>query len=225
MSERISPALRQQVAERAAHCCEYCRYPQRAAFLSFAVDHIIARKHGGVTAPENLALACPFCNRAKGTDLASLDPLDGSLTPFFNPRTQRWSDHFQLIDAELVPLTAIGRVTIRIFQINHPDRIAERRLLISAGVYPVSLSEFSPGATAQEAESGLDPLTVGELISLQEAANYAGLSKNSLLVYIRNQRLRARKLGSQWVTTRAAVDAYLASRDLESVPKRYRDPS
>ena len=68
----------------------------------------------------------------------------------------------------------------------------------------------------------IDPLTVGELISLQEAGEYAGLSKNSLLVYIRNQRLTAKKIGSQWVTTRAAIDEYLASRDLESIPKKYR---
>ncbi len=70
-----------------------------------------------------------------------------------------------------------------------------------------------------------DPLTVGDLISLQEAGKYAGLSKNSLLVYIRNQRLTAKKIGSQWVTTRAAIDEYLASRSLDNIPKKYRTPS
>jgi excisionase family DNA binding protein len=67
-----------------------------------------------------------------------------------------------------------------------------------------------------------DLLTVGELISLQQAAEYAGLSKNSLLVYVRNQRLKAKKIGSQWVTTYAAVDAYLHSRNLDTIPKKYR---
>lgn len=223
MNERISPALRQQVAERAAHCCEYCGYPQRAAFLSFAVDHIIARKHGGATAPENLALACPFCNRAKGTDLASLDPLDGSLTPFFNPRTQRWSDHFQLVDAEIAPLTAIGRVTVRIFQINHPDRIAERRILISAGVYPPK----TPEGTAQQHEPSLageiDPLTIGELIPLTELAQEFQLPYNSLRGYAIKGRLRATKFGRQWASTRAAIQAYLDSRQIEHIPKKYRD--
>jgi excisionase family DNA binding protein len=71
----------------------------------------------------------------------------------------------------------------------------------------------------------VDPLSVGELISLAEAAEYAGLTKGSLLIYARNGRLRAKKLGSQWVTTRAAVDTYLSSRELESIPKRYRKPS
>ncbi len=67
-----------------------------------------------------------------------------------------------------------------------------------------------------------DPLTIGELISLQDAAEYAGLSKHSLLTYARHGRLRAKKIGSQWTTTRAAIDEYLQSRDLDSIPRKYR---
>jgi excisionase family DNA binding protein len=70
-----------------------------------------------------------------------------------------------------------------------------------------------------------DPLTVGELLSLQEAAEYAGLTRDSLQGYIRRGRLRAKKLGSQWVTTHAAVDQYLQSRDINSIPKKYRNRS
>src|SRR5262245_35673880 len=43
----------------------------------------------------NLALACFDCNRYKGSDLASLDPETGSLTPLFNPRLDDWSTHFE----------------------------------------------------------------------------------------------------------------------------------
>ncbi len=68
----------------------------------------------------------------------------------------------------------------------------------------------------------IDPLTVGELISLQEAAEYAGLTKGSLHDYIRRGRLRAKKIGAQWVTTRAAIDIYLSSRSLDNIPKKYR---
>jgi hypothetical protein len=67
-----------------------------------------------------------------------------------------------------------------------------------------------------------DPLSVGELITLAEAAEYAGLTKGSLLVYAKNGRLKAKKRGWQWFTTQAAIDAYLISRDLESIPKKYR---
>ncbi|MEN9937177.1 MAG: hypothetical protein RLZZ387_3756, partial [Chloroflexota bacterium] len=70
-----------------------------------------------------------------------------------------------------------------------------------------------------------DPLTVGELITLQQAAEYANLSRDGLQSYIRRKRLKAKKLGSQWVTTRAAVDEYLLSRDFNSIPKKYRNRS
>jgi len=70
-----------------------------------------------------------------------------------------------------------------------------------------------------------DPLAIGELITLQEAAAYAGLTHDTLLNYVRRGRMRARKMGWMWVTTRAAVDAYLQSRDLESIPKKYRNRS
>lgn len=68
-----------------------------------------------------------------------------------------------------------------------------------------------------------DLLTVGELISLQEAAEYAGLTRDSLQGYIYRGRLKAKRLGPIWVTTKAAVDQYLQSRDLESIPKKYRN--
>jgi len=132
----IPTALRQIVQERAGGRCEYCLYPQDVSFLAFEVEHIIAEKHGGATTADNLALACPYCNRFKGTDLGSLDPETGQLTPFFNPRTQRWANHFRLDGARIVPLTPEGRVTAAILQLNHPDRIMERQRLIQAGKYP-----------------------------------------------------------------------------------------
>ena len=70
---------------------------------------------------------------------------------------------------------------------------------------------------------GQDPLTVGELISLQEAAEYCGLTKGTLHEYAKKGRLKAKKIGRMWVTTRAAVDDYLQSRHLENIPKKYRE--
>ncbi|MCB8954805.1 MAG: HNH endonuclease [Ardenticatenales bacterium] len=84
--------LRRLVRERAAERCEYCLFPQAAAWLSFEVEHIIARKHRGQTVAGNTALAYPDCNRFKGTDLGSIDPETGQLTPFSPPlsRPRRW---------------------------------------------------------------------------------------------------------------------------------------
>jgi len=106
MSGYVPAAVRRLVVERAGERCEYCRYPQAASFLTFEVEHYIAEKPGGETVAENLALACPYCNTFKGTDLGSLDPESGRLTPFFNPRADRWEAHFRLQGAGIVALTA-----------------------------------------------------------------------------------------------------------------------
>jgi excisionase family DNA binding protein len=70
-----------------------------------------------------------------------------------------------------------------------------------------------------------DPLTVGELITLQDAAEYAGLEKTSLYNYIKRGRLKAKRYGPIWLTTRAAIDEYLASRSLDNIPNKYRTDS
>jgi hypothetical protein len=132
----VPAALRQEVVARAGGRCEYCRFPQACAFLAFEVEHIVAEKHGGATTPDNLALACPYCNRAKGTDLGSLDPETGRVVSFFHPRRQVWAEHFRLEGAWIVPLTAAGRVTVGVLRFNHPDRVLERRRWIEAGAFP-----------------------------------------------------------------------------------------
>ncbi|KAM3113488.1 HNH endonuclease [Phormidesmis sp. 146-33] len=114
----VSASARQRVIDRAKERCEYCLFPQCASLFTFEMEHIISEKHGGVTEVENLALACPYCNRAKGSDLGSIDPDTRQLTPFFNPRTQRWEDHFRLETAMIVPLT--GATSIRYIEQNKP---------------------------------------------------------------------------------------------------------
>jgi 5-methylcytosine-specific restriction endonuclease McrA len=84
----ISAALRRLVVERAQHCCEYCLLPHGVSFFPHEVDHIIAKKHGGVTNAEKLTYACWRCNRHKGSDLGSFDPMTGAFSFFFHPRTQ-----------------------------------------------------------------------------------------------------------------------------------------
>ena len=91
MSRTHVPAVvRHVVLDRAEERCEYCRYPQAFSFLPFEIEHIIAEKHGGATTADNLALACSYCNRFKGTDLGSLAPETKRLVPLFNPRIQSW---------------------------------------------------------------------------------------------------------------------------------------
>ena len=132
----VSAALRQLVHDRANGTCEYCLMPEIAVLVSHEVDHVIAEKHGGRTESPNLALACTICNKHKGSDLASIDPVDGAIVRLFQPRGDRWPDHFQLRDGEIMPLTAIGRVTVRLLQLNRAERRLERKGLLAAGVLP-----------------------------------------------------------------------------------------
>ena len=123
--------LREQVSTRAEHQCEYCLLPSSFALIEFEIDHVIARQHGGEDGLDNLALACFRCNRRKGTNLSSLDSETGEIVPLFNPRRQKWQDHFRLeVDGTIHALTQTGEVTLRFMQFNTQQRIEERTYAI-----------------------------------------------------------------------------------------------
>ena len=132
----LPAALRQQVRSRAGNRCEYCMLAEEDAYFPHEPDHIIAEKHRGTNTLENLALACFDCNRFKGSNIASIDPESGELTSLFNPRTQKWNNHFEIRGGQILPLTAIGRVTERILRLNLPARVEVREMLTEMGDYP-----------------------------------------------------------------------------------------
>ena len=136
MSSYISPEMRQMVASRANFVCEYCLIAEEDAYFRFQVEHIISRKHGGSSELENLALACVFCNRYKGSRIATLKPETDELVRFYNLRRMCWREHFRLNGVVIESLTEIGEATIRILQMNTDDRILERQVLSRRGRYP-----------------------------------------------------------------------------------------
>lgn len=132
----ISLKVRNFVAIRAEFRCEYCLIHEDDTFFGCEIDHIVSKKHGGSNDPENLAYACLFCNRHKGTDIGSVHPKTGELVRFFNPRKDHWHKHFQLTGVTITPLTDIGEITSRLFAFNIGERLLERDALISSGSYP-----------------------------------------------------------------------------------------
>jgi len=132
----IPAEIRRLVISRSGECCEYCRISREDHVLPFEIDHITSQKHGGPSTAENLCLSCWDCNNAKGSDIAGADPVTKKATFLFHPRQQRWNDHFQLKEAVIVPLTPEGRVTLFVLQLNHPDRLIEREMLIALSRYP-----------------------------------------------------------------------------------------
>lgn len=135
MSNHVSREVRDLVAERAGEICEYCLIAQEDAYFRHQIEHVISIKHGGSSDPNNLAFACIFCNRNKGSDIATMS-VTGELVRFFNPRTDIWSEHFVLKGANFVPLSDVGEATIRILRMNDDERISERLVMIKTGRYP-----------------------------------------------------------------------------------------
>ncbi len=130
----MDASLRQLVRSRAEQRCEYCHLPEAAVpLITFHIEHVIPRQHGGSDDPDNRALACPWCNRAKGPNLSGVDPDTQAVVMLFNPRTQSWSEHFARRGAALVGITPIGRATVRVLAMNRPECLEMRLWLLREG--------------------------------------------------------------------------------------------
>ncbi len=129
----MDATVRQHVRERAGNRGEYCRLPQEAYDLTFHVEHIVASQHQRDDDLSNLALACDRCNLNKGTNLVTIDQETGERVNLFNPRTDSWEDHFSFVGAEIVGLTATGRATARLLQMNSERRLLLWKRLFAAG--------------------------------------------------------------------------------------------
>lgn len=127
--------LAELVRQRAGERCEYCLMPAQFDPAAFEIDHVIARKHGGATHGDNLALACFACNNRKGPNIAGIDPSTNLLTRLFHPRTDCWIDHFAWDGPYLAGRSAIGRATIEVLCMNMPHRVALRLALMEEGVF------------------------------------------------------------------------------------------
>ncbi len=132
----ISRELRRLVADRADYSCEYYLIHEQDTAFGCAIDHTISLKHGGTSTQENLVYACVVYNRYKESDVGSILLQTQDFIRFFNPRRDRWHEHFQLNNALLELTSSIGEVTARILGFNHDDRLEERQMLINFGRYP-----------------------------------------------------------------------------------------
>ena len=131
----MDAALERLVRDRAGSRCEYCRLPQIGSRAPFEIDHITPRKHHGRTVAGNLALSCVYCNAFKGPNLSGLDPATGKLTRLYHPRRHKWAYHFRFQGSTLIGRTPIGRTTIDVLQMNHPEIVALRGILMAAGLF------------------------------------------------------------------------------------------
>jgi len=126
------------VAERAENRCEYCRAPEQVFNFSFEVEHILPRSAGGSSEADNVALACESCNLHKASTVEAWDEVEERSVPLFHPRQDRWEVHFRYdsVSAQIVALTATGRVTITCLKMNSNFQLRARRHWLRLDLYP-----------------------------------------------------------------------------------------
>jgi len=119
----MDAATKRLVRQRADNRCEYCGLHQdQSPLAALQIEHINPKKHGGTDDPGNLALACIDCNLAKSSNIAGRDPDTNQLTPLFDPRKDRWDEHFELQGSPIVGKTAVGRTTVKVLNMNSEDQ-------------------------------------------------------------------------------------------------------
>jgi 5-methylcytosine-specific restriction endonuclease McrA len=134
----MDEALASRVRQRAGHRCEYCHLPREFYAGPFEIEHVIPVQHGGRATLSNLAYACLYCNKYKGSNLSGIDYVTSRtrLVRLFNPRRHEWVAHFRRDAATILGRTAIGPVTVAVLAMNDPLRVALRQSLIEEGWLP-----------------------------------------------------------------------------------------
>ena len=139
----ISIASRQRIRQRANLLCEYCHSSEEASASLFTFDHLMPQSLGGTDTEDNLALACHRCNGRRYNFTEGTDPETQAIVPLFNPRQNKWSEHFvwSVDGQKIVGITPIGRATIERLDMNderHDNGSIQRarRLWIRGGWHP-----------------------------------------------------------------------------------------
>jgi HNH endonuclease len=126
------------VAARANHRCEYCQAPELVFNFPFEVEHIIPLSRQGANDEINLALACRSCNLRKGIHISGTVPGSSTEVRFFDPRVDRWSEHFQIDpnSGKIIGISAVGKVTVGSLEMNSSSQVTARQLWIRLDLFP-----------------------------------------------------------------------------------------
>ncbi len=126
------------VWERARGYCEYCLASAIFSSGTYPCDHVIPFSKGGTSELHNLVLSCGYCNGHKHDKTHHFDPMTLQVTRIFNPRQDKWQEHFEWNNDKTIILgiTDIGRTTIDLLKINSENKIFSRWVLHQAGLHP-----------------------------------------------------------------------------------------
>jgi hypothetical protein len=135
---QIPETIRRRVRQAAQDRCGYCLSPQRLVMGTLEIEHLVPRAQGGSDEEENLWLSCSLCNRYKGAQTSATDPLSGDAAQLFNPRCDKWSEHFRWSadGVKIEGLTPAGRATVAALRLNNELAVEVRRNWMRAGWHP-----------------------------------------------------------------------------------------
>jgi hypothetical protein len=134
----IPVALQREVRADARARCGYCHTPEELIGMPLEFDHIYPEALGGPTERDNLWLACTRCNDFKGNRIDALDPQTNERVALFNPRTQRWTEHFAWLpdSVTIIGQTPSGRATVVALRLNNEFILVARQFWVEAGRWP-----------------------------------------------------------------------------------------
>jgi hypothetical protein len=79
-----------------------------------------------------------MCNSFKHDKITAFDPVTQQEYPLFHPRKVDWNEHFKWNEdfTKIIALTPIGRVTIKMLQLNRTTLINIRKALLLLKKHP-----------------------------------------------------------------------------------------
>ena len=136
----VSPNVKNQIRIEAKNRCGYCLSQQAFLPYTLEIEHIFPTSRGGEDSVENLWLACRACNLAKSNKVSGIDKHSGQEVPLFNPRTQKWDEHFQWSkdSSNVIGITPIGRATVLALKLNNFFIVTARKNWVQVGWHPPS---------------------------------------------------------------------------------------
>ena len=148
MSQRrkIPDDIQQKLREQAKFLCEYCHASELWQYVRFTVDHILPISCGRTNSFDNLCLACFHCNRRKSDAVSAIDPVTGKLCSLFNPRRDRWNEHFIWSSDKLLllGLTPEGRATVHLLELNRERIVRIRAADLAVNRHPPDDDNIQP---------------------------------------------------------------------------------
>lgn len=138
MSSYIPASLKKRVRQADRRQCCYCQTQEANSGIPLSFDHILPRSKGGEATFENICLACRACNEFKSDVTTATDLLTGASAILFNPRLQRWIDHFEWSEdgTKIQGITPTGSATVAALQMNHTAIVIARRRWVFSSWHP-----------------------------------------------------------------------------------------